>query len=764
MTAVVESAEPAEVVRRPSSSTTDRLRALLVQRSEVLVLSGLLLGSLLLPNGFTSGITTIGVVEGCALALQALAIVLVYRSNRLINFAQVQIGATAAVIFTKMADRGSFPMLVHEVCNGCVKVDHLKSYTGKPYTVPVMSHGVYVLNYWLSAATGLLTAVLLSLLLMTLLSLKRLVGAPRLILTVFTVGAGQLFALGGTVVTSLYGGDPVTETTAPLPFTWSTRLGGVRFGPADLLLVLGLVVAAVALTLYLRRSSVGILLRGGAENPTRAQTLGVNTVAVNARAWLIAGGLTGFAALVGATGSGAATGSTAITSVLAAAVVGGLTSLPLAAAAALVFGVVARLSLASYGSTAITDGVAFGVVMLVLLVQRRRSSRADSADQGWAQTVELRPIPAELRRLPVVVSWIRWGRLLAATALLGLPWLLSPSQTNLFVVVLLYACLGLSLLVLTGWAGQMSLGQLAIAGVGAYTAAISGLPFPLSLLAAGCVGAVTALIIGLPALRLRGLHLAVTTLAFSAAVVSLLLNSTELGSYLPHYLGRPDLLGLKLSDERVFYYAVVLLLAVFLVATVGLRRSRSGRALIACRENESAAQAFGINLVRLRLSAFMISGFMAAVAGGMAAYASYGVHSSDFGVGQGIYVFVLVVIGGLGSIMGPLLGALYVGATTVFTSNDIVGLASTGFGLVAVLLFAPGGLSQVVYTVRDAGLRRIADRYKIDVPSLFENRASARDVQAPIAPKQRPGGGTIFVPERFRAEGQWAVEMLRRQR
>jgi branched-chain amino acid transport system permease protein len=290
------------------------------------------------------------------------------------------------------------------------------------------------------------------------------------------------------------------------------------------------------------------------------------------------------------------------------------------------------------------------------------------------------------------------------------------------------------------------------------------LPFPFPIIVGACGGAVAALIVGLPALRLRGLHLAITTLAFNAAVVSLLVDRSELGRFLPQYLKRPKLAGLDLNDDRTFFYVTLVVLVLTVAATVGMRRSRTGRALIACRENEPLAQSFGINLVRARLGAFMVSGFIAAFAGGVYAYAAYGVNVSDFGLVPSTNAFVLVVIGGLGTTIGPLLGALFVGATTVFSSNQLLALGSTGLGLVAVMLFAPGGLSQLAYTVRDMMLRRVADRYKIEVPSLFADRASSRTVQAPIAPKTRGGQGSVFVPERYRPTGQWAVTMLQQER
>jgi branched-chain amino acid transport system permease protein len=739
-----------------------RVGAALLGRSEVLVLLAVLGATFLLPLGLPLGIGAEGIVSGSAIALQAMAVVLVYRANRLISFALPAAATLGATVFTELNRRASVLVLGHELCGSCVPTTRVNQF-GHFYTVPVdMPAWSYHLNYWLSMAAGVLAAVLVTMILFGILHTQRMLTAPRLIATVFTIGASQVFALLGVLLLKTYH-EAAALPTAPLPFSVRLVVGGIDFGAGDLLLVGSLVIAGIGLTYYLSRTTTGMLLRGASENPSRAQTLGVNTTAINSRAWLAAGVLAAAGGILGAVSPASGASAAGLVPVLAAAVVGGLTRLPLVVFAGLVLGIVERAALWSYSTTAAVDGVALIVIIAVLLAQRARAERVDRADTGFTQSRELRPIPVELRKLPPVVRWTATARFVCVAVALALPWLLSPSQTTLTVVVLVYAMVGLSLLVLTGWAGQISLGQLGIAAVGGYVTAILHAPFPIPLLVGGVAGAVAALVIGLPALRLRGLHLAVTTLAFGSAVASILINPAELGRHLPTYVSRPSFLGLDLGDDRTFYYVTLFILALVFLAVVGMRRSRTGRALIACRDNEALAQAFTINLVRARLSAFMMSGFLAAIAGGIYAYAAYGVSPNNFGVDQSINVFVVVVIGGLGSVIGPLLGAAYVGATTVFSSNSILALASTGLGLVTVLLFFPGGLGQLAYDVRDAFLRRVADRYKIDVPSLFADRVSSRLEVAPIAAKTASGGASVFVPVRYHPDDQWAVAMLQRE-
>jgi branched-chain amino acid transport system permease protein len=443
--------------------------------------------------------------------------------------------------------------------------------------------------------------------------------------------------------------------------------------------------------------------------------------------------------------------------VLAVCVLARFVSLPLAAAGGVVVGVMQEAVLWSSKSTYVVSGFIFVLVLLVLLAQTGRISRAETTAAGaWRATRETRPTPRELRGVPAVRSWRRG---LIATGLvvsLGLPWILSVGQTNLATVVLITGIFGSSVLVLTGWAGQISLGQLGIAAVGAYVVGATHLPFLVALLVGGLLGAATSVVLGVPALRLRGLHMAVSTLAFAFAVAQILLNPNELGRHLRPVVKRPALLGLSFEDGRTFYYACLVLLALTVVGLVGIRRSRVGRTLLAMRDNETAAQLFGVPFVRAQLGAFALSGFVCAVGGAMFAYSQHGVSATSFGPAQSLMLFLCVIIGGLGSVSAPLLGVGLYGALRVFdaplsTQYLVVGLV--GFG---ILRFLPGGLGMLVFRGRDAFLRRVAYRYRIVVPSRFTDAGWANQI-APIRPKVRPGGGTVFIPRVYRLPDQWLV-------
>lgn len=718
-------------------------------RAELVVLGVMVVAAPLLLRDVPFGVYGLGVVAGASVALQAVGLVLVYRSNRIINFSQVQIGVVAATLFAVLVQYQPLLRGLTALCPGC-RITPL----------------ILEINYWLAVALGLAFAVLLSWAVYVFV-VKRFSQAPRLVVTVATIFVVEL--LGGIqgllpflLTTEVQRLDGVAVAVPTLPFDWTVTFAGVRFTESQILLVAAASVAVVLVTAYFRLTRSGVALRAAAENPPRAETLGVNVGRLNGRVWMIAGGLSGVGAIVFATTSppsgevGLDIAGTVL--ILAAAVLARLVSVPLAALAAVVVGIFLEGVVFASGTDEFVEVVLLGVVAVVLLVRSRHHGRADLEQaSGWRAAREVRPIPKELRSLPEVRNWLRTLAALAAVGLLGYPWVMSAGQTNLGTLVLIYAMVGMSLLVLTGWAGQISLGQFAFAAVGAYAAAALRLPFVLALPFGALAGAAAAVLVGLPGIRLRGLHLAIITLAFASAVPTLI-SPTYLGRLLPDALARPVFLGVDLDDQRVFFYVALVVLALVVAAVMGLRRSRTARALIAARDNERAAQSFGINLAQARLAAYAVSGAIAGLAGALFVFLQYGVTPSAFAAEVSVTLFITTVLGGLGSVAGPLIGALYLGVLTVFSTTPLVVFLAVGGGGLLLLLMLPGGLSQLVFSLRDTLLRRLARRRRIVVPSLVADvRADEwRPPRAPIAPK-RPGRGVAFRPARYRLS-QWAVE------
>ena len=269
--------------------------------------------------------------------------------------------------------------------------------------------------------------------------------------------------------------------------------------------------------------------------------------------------------------------------------------------------------------------------------------------------------------------------------------------------------------------------------------------------------AAVAVVVGVPALKLRGLQLAIVTLAFNLATTTYLLSSRYLGRSLPDKVGRPRGLGLQLDDERTFFYVVLVVLAFVFLAVVGLRRSALARELLATRDNEVGAQALGVSPVRVRLTAFAMSGAVGGLAGALIAYQQHAVNVDTFSPDQSLVLFLYAVIGGLGAPSAALVAGVYFSLVTVFGLPLQVTQLLTGVGGLVLLLLSRGGLAHAVYAVRDAWLRSVARRHRIDVPSLGETHSDAAERRLAIAPKTRSGGGTVYVVPRYRLDGQYGI-------
>ncbi len=365
------------------------------------------------------------------------------------------------------------------------------------------------------------------------------------------------------------------------------------------------------------------------------------------------------------------------------------------------------------------------IILGALLLQSKSLSRAqDTGVTTWQQVKEFRPIPTEMLHLPEV-KILKWGgRLLFVAFMIAIPFIINELRVDLASQMIIYAITGVSLVILMGWAGQSSLGQFAFVGIGAGVAgamsARYGLPFLLSLLIGGIAGTIFSLAVGLPALRIPGLYLAVTTLLLAQNVQTYFLNPTYYGWFLQAsgtYAERPNLFGwYSFKPDRSYYYLCLFFLALAMLSARSLRQHRGGRLLIASRDNSRAAQAFGVPLERSKLAAFAIAGFFSAVAGGLFVHlqgvTSAGVFPSEIG----LKVFALVVIGGVTSVGGAVIGAVYyIGFQHFLPEYQIL---ATGGGMLILLLFFPGGLSEVGFSLRDAFLRWRAERRGLYVPSL----------------------------------------------
>jgi branched-chain amino acid transport system permease protein len=681
------------------------------------------------------GVDVLGAVSGAALCLHAIAIVLVFRANRFVNFAQVQIGAVAATLFTTLVHAQPLIRGLGRVCPPCADR---------------VTPALRTTNYAVALVLALAAAITLSWLTHALV-VRRLARGGALALSVGTVFVAQALvavqdALPRLLVTPAQRrrGLPV-NAAAPPPHDLTWHVGRIVLHAPDVLLLATAAGVLALLVVGLRRGGTGAAVRASADHPTRASLLGIDVGRMHGALWAVSGLLAGLSGVLTAMtlGSGGESGGTPVTALvrlLAIAAIAGFASLPAAAAGALAIGVLDRVVFFSTGSARAVDGLLVLIVAAVFALERRDDRRADRSGVLVARSRladEPAPLPARLRTHPAVRRWSARGVAALVSIAVLAPWVLAPAQVSVLALYAGYAIVALSLLVLTGWAGQVSLGQLAFAAAGAYVAAVAHLPSVLALVAGAATGAVAATLVGLPALRLRGTHLAVSTLALALAVHAILLEPTRLGRHLPATVHRPALAGIDLNDPRSFFYAVLVLAALAVVSVMSARRSRVHRALLAARDNESAAAAFGIDITRARLAAFAYAGALAGLAGVVIMWAQHSVASFAFSPEQSVRLFTIAVLGGLGAIAGPLLGTAYAAVLALAGTSPLVQSLGTGVVGLAVVLAAPGGLLGVAVRARTMIARRLAG----------DGRGAVR---APIAP------GPVSAP-RYELDGQWAV-------
>ncbi len=314
-----------------------------------------------------------------------------------------------------------------------------------------------------------------------------------------------------------------------------------------------------------------------------------------------------------------------------------------------------------------------------------------------------------------------WGAVLMAV-LAAAPYLVNAYLLSLMTVTLITVVGVLGLNILTGYTGLISLGHVGFLVSGAYGYAVvvsrGGMPPLAGFLAAGLVPAALSLVVGAPSLRLRGLYLAITTLAFAFIINNLILEAGPLTNGARGItVERPDMLGLSFASDAAFSHLCLAAAILTLFGTLNLRRSRIGRALVAIRDNDIAARAMGINLNAYKLLAFVTSAFVTGIAGAL-----YGINLSYVSV-EGfpfllsIEALAILIVGGLGSPLGAILGTIFImllpevtGSLLRLFGTQAEALFSTGaqelkstlYGLVIILFlrFEPGGLVRIWHDAR----------------------------------------------------------------
>jgi ABC-type branched-subunit amino acid transport system ATPase component/ABC-type branched-subunit amino acid transport system permease subunit len=619
-----------------------------------------------------------GAMRGLTIGVMAVAVILIYRSSKVINFALGELGALGAALFVRFTVNWRW--------------NHYAA------LVVVVAAG---------AVMGAL---------MELAVVRRLFRAPRVILLVATIGAAQLLLFLQFVL-------PNVERYGAYPRAWtdSWTVGGVIVRSEHVLVLAILPALVAALGWFLNRTKHGIAVRAASENSDAARLAGISTKRLSTIVWSMAGAFAVVATILSAPIAGATTASAGalgpdmLLRTFAAALVAGMVSFPVAVVAGIGIGIFEAVLFYNHtGDAGLINAALLGIVLVAVLVLSL-GRRGLAEREAFSFSPRVRPVPAALARSWLVRNHVRIGVALAVAAAVALPLLVdSPSRQFLYSRVLLFALVALSLTVLTGWAGQLSLGQFALVGVGAMTTyALVGnrLVFPLAVAGGALAAALAAVVVGTPALRMRGLYLAVTTLALAVAAPWLLSRSLFVGDQRTLLLRRPEVGGISLASQRAYYWVCLGALVVGVVLVARIRRSGLGRSLLAVRDNEQSASALGLSPARVKLVAFGVSGLLAGLAGGLLAGLLVQFEPDRFTASQSLTVVAIAVVGGLASIGGSVLGALViVGLPAFFPDTPQVALLTSGAGMLLLLMYFPAGLVQVLYNLRDAVLGVLARR------------------------------------------------------
>ena len=291
-------------------------------------------------------------------------------------------------------------------------------------------------------------------------------------------------------------------------------------------------------------------------------------------------------------------------------------------------------------------------------------------------------------------------------ALLAFPFLASPFQVDLACQVFL-ACIGaLALMLLTGYAGQISLGHAGLIAAGAFTVGILvrefNAPFWITLPAAGLIGAMLGIVFGLPSLRLRGLYLAVSTLALHFLVIYVGGEyETRRGFSTGIVIDPPKLGSISISDGRAWYFILLAAAVATLLLSLNLIRARTGRAWRAIRARETVAEALGIGIAAYKLLAFVLSSAITAVAGALFAYYRGFVSVEAFTLFLTIQYVAMVIVGGMGSLLGAVLGAAFITIFPYLIEGALMALpgAQRFVSLVFAVNYAAFGLVMILFLV-----------------------------------------------------------------
>lgn len=664
----------------------------------------------------------LGLGNGAVYAALALALVLTYRSSGVINFATGTIALYTAYIYASLRN-GALLVLV----------------PGLPKTVDLHRQ----LGFVPAALLSLVVAGVLGALLY-LVVFRSLRDAPPLARTGASLGV--LVVIQGVIVNRV-GEAPVSVSGIFPAHRW--QLGSVTLLSDRFYLAVAVVALTLALAALFRWTRFGLLTRAVAETRTGALVSGVSPERIALFNWMLSALVAGAAGILIAPISPLSPDAytLAVVPALAAAVVGRFELLLPTVAAGLAIGMLqsetTTLSAqhAWFPQTGAAELVPLVVILLVLLLFRRGIPA-----RGSLTRERLGRAPRPHRLLVPTLAGAAVG--IVALALTHGTW------RSAVIGTFIAAIISLSLVVVTGYAGQVSLAQLTLAGVGGF--ALSGItqswgvPFPFAPLLAALITTVVGVLVGLPALRLRGLTLGVVTLALAYAIEAAWFRNSQFVSATGAAVAQPRLFGLDLGigTGRAFPRMPFGLLCLFTLVAVAcgvarLRTSSLGSAMLAVRANERAAAGLGVNVVQVKIAAFALASFIAGIGGSLLAYRQSVVTFTSFTALGGLALFATAYLAGITSVSGGVLAGVLASSGVVFLAIDRwfdLGpwfAVLIGAGLIAVLIGFPEGLAAAGHSFAQR-----LHRYR-----GFRPRRAARTRPGSPPPTLRVDAGPVLVVE-----------------
>jgi ABC-type branched-subunit amino acid transport system permease subunit len=629
----------------------------------------------------------VGLGSGAIIGFIALSAIIVYKATGVINLAQGALAMYAAYVFLDLRNSGRYLIPIP----GLPAYVQIGPKSGMDL-VPALS---------IALATGALLGFLLYWLVF-----RPMRGAPPLAHVAASVGVLLLIE---SIVAFRYG-TGTQQVPAFLPETATLHLFGGNIPDDRLITIAVLLVVSVGVWALYRYTPFGVSTRAAAENERAMILLGYSPNLQAAVSCTLAGLISAMGGILSSqiTGVSPSGYTLLIIPALAAALAGRLQSIGVTVAVSLGIGaaqsILANLStVLPWWPAGTQDALPFVLIAILAFAVGRSLPTRGSELVGRLPRAP-RPGP---RLIPALIGAVIVGTLIFV---LPLGWRSS------LMLTMIGAILALSLVVLTGYVGQISLFQLSLAGASAYLLAwLSsglGIPFPLPMIIAALGAALFGLIAAIPATRIRGISLAIVTLAFGYALETTIFNSPTINGNLTGVQAAPPVLfGLDLSftsagqvGRPIFGIFVLVILVLVALAVANLRRGRTGRRMLAVRSDEQAAAAAGIGVIGTKLLGFAVAGFIAGIGGALMAYQQSAVNAASFATVASIAILAAAYLGGISSVPGAMVaGTLAAGGLSFYLLQQLIfqGLPNglqlqniiAGLALILMAIFNPEGVA-----------------------------------------------------------------------